>query len=203
MHEAKRRNNNSLGCGTTITFIIYNTWIHVGSLQGTYRFQLGEIAHDDLWANKSSLQWAQTYNFTFFIRDQKALLGQHDTQDLHLLRKYVSIVCHAHRSWSFISKGHFQAGGPNSHVELVHIHAPLRVELHVVVDPPLAYMLKPNGWSYLATYVRAARQTCRGTQGCSVCHKCRCDTALLVLNFACLFQRIETICLDVRQIRTT
>ena len=74
-----------------------------------------------------------------------------------------------------------KADGHNSHVELVHIISPLRVEFHVLVDPPLAYVRKPSGWSYLITYVLCSTSKCRGTQGCSVCHKYWCDTALLVL----------------------
>ena len=46
-------------------------------------------------------------------------------------RKYVSIICHAHRSWSLISKGRFKANGLNFHVELVHVHAPLHVKSNV------------------------------------------------------------------------
>jgi len=46
-------------------------------------------------------------------------------------RKYVSIICHAHRSWSFISKGRFKANGLNFHVELVHVHATLHAKSNV------------------------------------------------------------------------
>ena len=60
---------------------------------------------------------------------------------------------------------------------------PLCVKFHVVVGPSLAYMLKPSLWDYLITYVLCNTSKCRGMQGCSVCHKYRCDTALLVLIF--------------------
>ena len=52
-------------------------------------------------------------------------------------------------------------------------------------------MLKPSVWGYLITYVLCNTSKCRGMQGCSVCHKYRCDTALLVLIFTCLLQHIE------------
>jgi len=56
---------------------------------------------------------------------------------------------HMHRCWSLMSRKQFKAKGPNSHAVFVHVHSPLLMKSHVVLDPPLTYMLKFSGWTYL------------------------------------------------------
>ena len=77
--------------------------------------------------------------------------GQSDTLELLRLNdrkslwKYVSIVCHAHRSWSLISTWRFKVYGPNSQVELVHVHAPLHVKSNVAFSLQLLECLDSVG----------------------------------------------------------
>ena len=74
----------------------------------------------------------------------------HDTQDLHppIIFLFPKSF-HMHRCWSLMPKKQFKAKGPNSHAVFVHVHPPLLIKSHVVLDSPLTYMLKFNGWTYL------------------------------------------------------
>ena len=38
---------------------------------------------------------------------------------------------------------------PKERAVFVHVHSPLLMKSHVVLDPPLTYMLKFSGWTYL------------------------------------------------------
>ena len=53
-------------------------------------------------------------------------------------------------------KNNSKADGPNSHAELVHVHSPLLVKSHLVFDPPLTYMLKFSGCTYLISYFQSS-----------------------------------------------
>ena len=118
--------------------------------------------------------------------------------DMHMTHKtrtfldipvFFSKSLHARRSWSLIFKEQFKADGPNSHAELVHVHSPLLVKSHVGFDPPLTDMIKVSGCTYLISYFKPSPflKKSRGMQGCSVCNKDGCYTAVLVfILYACL-----------------
>jgi len=69
----------------------------------------------------------------------------HDTQDLNPPGCFFPKSFHMHRCWSLMSRKQFKAKGPNSHAVFVHVHSPLLMKSHVVLDPPLTYMLKFSG----------------------------------------------------------